>query len=282
MIDLISSSRISEQDACQVADVNKCLLQQNRVHIFQDQSFAELNITMYTHRLLTLQNVQASHLSQVSVAQTGVDLNHMVNSSYTPVIEIQGLDDATKLKFCTNLFPYASAMYTRTVVLFLTTLSTPAAQHTATNIPDAVPGKTTQGHIGTNECGMTSSQDSMFQNLYVTKYGLSLHFIDIFFEDTFCRELSLRGVIYFSASGTDMQGQIFDLLGIIAGSTFFLGACDLAEMMAAEYCHYDQPLNDSLRCEWNIADNYDTGVIESCHGDSGLMHRSLGSFSLVD
>ncbi len=84
----------------------------------------------------------------------------------------------------------------------------------------------------------------------------------------------------------------------IAGSTFFLRACDLTEMMAAEYCHYGelsfffttnndplaihQPLNDSLRCERNIAGNYDTGVFESCRGDSGLIHRSLGSFSLFD
>ncbi len=28
--------------------------------------------------------------------------------------------------------------------------------------------------------------------------------------------------------------------GFIGGSTFFLRACDLTEMMAVEYCHYDE------------------------------------------
>ncbi len=53
-------------------------------------------------------------------------------------------------------------MYTPAVVLFLATLSTAAPQHTVTDKPDVVPGKTAQGHTGTNECGTTSSQDSMF------------------------------------------------------------------------------------------------------------------------
>lgn len=66
------------------------------------------------------------------------------------------------MNFAQLCFPSASTMYTPAVVLFLATLSTAAPQHTVTDKPDVVPGKTAQGHTGTNECGTTSSQDSMF------------------------------------------------------------------------------------------------------------------------
>ncbi|KAK0467583.1 hypothetical protein IW261DRAFT_1346176 [Armillaria novae-zelandiae] len=59
-------------------------------------------------------------------------------------------------------------MYTPTVALFIATLSTVAAQYSATYLPDTAPDTSEQGQTGTNKCGTTSSQDSMCQNVYST------------------------------------------------------------------------------------------------------------------
>ncbi|KAK0218515.1 hypothetical protein EDD85DRAFT_781045 [Armillaria nabsnona] len=58
-------------------------------------------------------------------------------------------------------------MYTRTVALFIVTLSTVGAQYSATYLPDTAPDTSEQGQTGTNKCGTTSSQTSMCQNVYI-------------------------------------------------------------------------------------------------------------------